>query len=267
MPVDEAKRQVEFLLGQAGDDAPRVTITFFGGEPFMNFEAMKAAAQHARKLGAERGKDVGFTVTTNGTLLSGEAIEFLWDYDIQTTVSLDGPRELNDLRRKWVGKGDGSYDSIAPKVARLLERFRTRSWRIGARATMTKENSDPEPIVEHLLGMGFHEVATSVASVEDPAMAFGAEDYAKMNAGLDRLAKRFADEAIAGRHFGFSNVANLVKRFHEGSVRDYPCGATIGLTGSDAQGNLYVCHWLRQFLCEWAFSVPGGTAGAPALTR
>jgi uncharacterized protein len=25
-------------------------------------------------------------------------------------------------------------------------------------------------------------------------------------------------------------------------VRDYPCGATIGLAGSDPKGNLYVCH-------------------------
>lgn len=242
MEVPEAERQVEFLFRQAGDDAPRLTLTFFGGEPFMNFEAMRAAARVARRLGAERGKDVGFTVTTNGTLLGGEAIEFLWEYDVQTTVSLDGPRELNDLRRRWVGRDEGSYEAIAPKVERLLERFRTRPWRVGARATMTRANADPESIVEHLLGMGFHEVATSVASVEDPAMAFGADDYRTMNAGLDRLAERFADEAIAGRHYGFSNVANLVKRFHEGSVRDYPCGATIGLVGSDAAGNLYKCH-------------------------
>jgi uncharacterized protein len=219
-----------------------VTITFFGGEPFMNFDAMKAAARHARRLAADRGKEVGFTVTTTGTLLGAEAIEFLWEYDVQTTVSLDGSKEQNDLRRRWVGRDEGSYASIAPKVAQLLERFRSRPWRIGARATMTRGNADPEPIVRHLLAMGFHEVATSVASVEDPAIAFTPDDYAAMNDGLDRLAERFAGEAIAGRHFGFSNVANLVKRFHEGSVRDYPCGATIGLTGSDAAGNLYVCH-------------------------
>jgi len=242
MSHDEALRQVDFLIGQAGDDAPRLTITFFGGEPFMNFPVMRAAAEHARKRASERGKDVGFTVTTNATLLSEEAIAFLVEYDVQTTVSLDGHREGNDLRRTWAGSGSGSYEAIAPKVTRLLEAFRHRPSRVGARATMTHGNADVERIVEHLLGMGFYEVATSVASVEQPELKFTAEDYAAMNAGLARLADRFADEAVRGRHFGFSNVASLVKRFHEGSVRDYPCGATLGLLGSDSAGKLYVCH-------------------------
>lgn len=241
MSVPEAIRQVDFLLEQAGD-SPRVTITFFGGEPFMNFPVLEASAAHARRRGAERGTEVGFTVTTNGTLLTEEAVEFLRTYDVQTTISLDGDRELNDLHRHWVGKGTGSYDSIVPKVERLLERFRDRPFKVGARATMTHGNADVERIVNHLLDMGFYEVATSVASVEKPGLKFADEDYAIMNAGLARLADRFADEAVRGRHFGFSNVASVVKRFHEGSVRNYPCGATIGLAGSDPAGNLYVCH-------------------------
>jgi uncharacterized protein len=242
MTVEEARRQVEFLFAQAGEDATRLTITFFGGEPFMNFPAMRAAAQHARERAAASGKSIGFTVTTNGTLLSPEAIEFLVEYDVQTTVSLDGDRESNDLRRTWTGQKTGSYDAIAPKVERLLAAFRHRPFKIGARATMTHDNCDVEHIVEHLLSMGFYEVAASVASVEQPEMAFTSADYASMNAGLARLADRFADEAIQGKHFGFSNVASLVKRFHEGSVRDYPCGATLGLVGSDSAGKLYVCH-------------------------
>ncbi len=243
MTRSEALRQVDFLLGQAGDDARRVTITFFGGEPFMNFPVMKAAAAHARERGAELGKEVTFTVTTNATLLDREAIDFLVEYDVQTTVSIDGDREGNDLRRPWVGdRSKGSYDSIIPKIAALLDGFKHRPFKVGARATMTHANADVEHIVRHLIGMGFYEVAASVASVEKPGMRFTDDDYAALNEGLARLADTFADEAIAGRHFGFSNVASLVKRFHEGSVRDYPCGATLGLVGSDADGKLYACH-------------------------
>jgi len=242
MTRSEALRQVDWLLEQAGDDAKRVTVTFFGGEPFMNFPVMKAAAEHARARGAELGKEVGFTITTNGTLLDDEAIAFLRDYDVQTTISIDGDEEGNDLRRPWVGKDEGSYGNIVPKVKRLLDAFKDRPYKVGARATMTHDNSDVEAIVLHLLGLGFHEVAASVASVEKPGIRFEQEDWDRVNAGLARLADRFADEALQNRHFGFSNVASLIKRFHEGSVRDYPCGATLGLVGSDSKGDLYVCH-------------------------
>jgi uncharacterized protein len=242
MTRSEALRQVDWLLEQAGDDAKRVTVTFFGGEPFMNFPVMRASAEHARVRAAELGKEVGFTVTTNGTLLDDEAIAFLRKYDVQTTVSIDGDEDGNDLRRPWVGKDEGSYDNIVPKVKRLLEAFSDRPYKIGARATMTHDNSDVEAIVLHLLGLGFHEVSASVASVEKPGIRFEQEDWDRVNAGLARLADRFAEAALQNRHFGFTNVASLVKRFHEGSVRDYPCGATLGLVGSDSKGDLYVCH-------------------------
>jgi uncharacterized protein len=241
MNVEEGRRQVDFLIDQSGD-AKRVTVTFFGGEPLMTFGAVKQIAEYAREKASRAGKDVGFTITTNGTLLSDEAIDFLWAHDVQVTVSLDGPKDVNDLRRPWIGKPAGTYDTIVPRVSRLVERFRDKPYRVGARATLTHGNADVERVVDHLLGLGFHEVATSVATSSDPELKFTDEDYERLGAGLERLATRFADQAIEGRYFGFSNVASLVKRFHEGSVRDYPCGATIGLAGSDPKGNLYVCH-------------------------
>jgi len=239
-PAD-GRRQIDFLIDAAGD-AERVTVTFFGGEPLLNVNAVREIARYGRERADAAGKRIGFTITTNGTLLTDEVVAFLREYDMQVTVSLDGPRAVNDARRPFKDGVSGSYDRIAPDVAKLLDHYSDRRHRVGARATLSRGNADVERVVEHLLGMGFHEVSASVATTADPELAFTDAEYEQFSEGLDRLARRFVDAALAGRYFGFTNVSGLVRRFHDGSVRDYPCGATIGLAGSDSRGDLYVCH-------------------------
>ena len=70
---------------------------------------------YAREQAAARGKRVEFNLTTNATLLTSEMIGFLADYDISVTVSIDGPREMQDRFRVF-HDGRGSYDVLLPRV-------------------------------------------------------------------------------------------------------------------------------------------------------
>jgi len=59
-----------------------------------------------------------FAVQTNGTLIDDRVIQTLAKYSVHVGVSLDGPREVNDVARRTHG-GEGSFDSVIRGIGRL----------------------------------------------------------------------------------------------------------------------------------------------------
>lgn len=65
-------------------------ITFYGGEPLLAFDQIKHAVLYAEKKNENREKDIRFTMTTNGSLLDDERIEFLDRHRFSLMLSFDG---------------------------------------------------------------------------------------------------------------------------------------------------------------------------------
>jgi uncharacterized protein len=233
-----AKESVEFLLRESGRIAH---LTFFGGETLLNFPVLKSTVAYARQRAAEVGKAIDFSLTTNATLLQPHIIEFLAENDIGVTISMDGPRDLQNKFRVF-HDGRGSYDVIAPKISELLRRHRSRP--IGARVTLTSETIDVTRIYRHLTEeFGFWEVGFA------PVTTSPGQNYAIGNAGFDRmlgqfreLAQEFLDHVVDNRHHGFSNVKDTLEEIHKGVSKAYPCGAGLGLLGVSTDGDVAVCH-------------------------
>ena len=74
-------------------------VTFLGGEPLLYPEGIEVLAEAARDLGQIHGVQVDFTLVTNGTLLTQKNIDLMKRFAMDITVSIDGPAEVNDLRR------------------------------------------------------------------------------------------------------------------------------------------------------------------------
>jgi uncharacterized protein len=184
---------------------------------------------------------VDFSLTTNATLLKPATIEFLADNNIGVTISIDGPREVQDRFRVF-NNGSGSYDLVAPKIRELLKRHRTRP--IGARVTLTAGNMDVKRIFRHLTeDIGFHEVGFApVTTSPGRAHAIADRGYDDMLAQFTELADEFVDAAVANRHHGFSNVKETLEELHKGVSKAFPCGAGLGLLGVATDGDVALCH-------------------------
>jgi uncharacterized protein len=114
MSEETARESVDFMLRESG--ANKVAhLTFFGGETLMNFPVLKSAMSYARQRAAETGKKVDFSLTTNATLLRPEIIEFLAENSVGVTISIDGPKEMQDQFRVF-SNGKGSYDIVTAAV-------------------------------------------------------------------------------------------------------------------------------------------------------
>src|SRR4029450_9708195 len=141
-----ARDSVEFLLKESGPS--RIAhLTFFGGETLLNFPVLQSTIAYARQRAAEVGKSVDFSLTTNATLLRPEIIEFLAENQVGVTISIDGPKELQNKFRV-LHTGQARYAVVAPKIKALLQRHRSRP--IGARVTLTSGTLDVKRIYTHL---------------------------------------------------------------------------------------------------------------------
>ncbi|MBN94194.1 MAG: hypothetical protein CL928_08985 [Deltaproteobacteria bacterium] len=236
MNEERAHEYVDWLFDQCDPETKSLGITFFGGEPLLNLKVMKSAAAHARERADTDNKSVRFSVTTNGTLVTPEIVDFLAAIDCVVTVSLDGIGKTNDRLRPF-HSGRGSYDLVLDRIQPLLERGK-----VAARVTVTRQNLDVVDTVTTLLERGFAEVGCSPVDAKNPAYDLRGEDYEVLLDGFGTLSRRYIDEAVQGRKYGFSNIANIIKAVHQGHNKDYPCGAGLQMVAGAPNGEMSLCH-------------------------
>jgi len=240
MDLVTALRSVDLLL-RAGGTRDRLNIVFFGGEPLTGIPLIEKVTAYAEAEAKRHGKVVDFSLTTNATLLTPALIEYFDAHRFGISVSIDGPKAVHDRHRRSVG-GRGTYDTVARKVALLLERYRSRP--VGARVTLGSGNTEVEAIHRHLRGeIGFHEVGYApVTSAADAAHALTDSELSEVHQAFERLGEDYRRAALRGENNGFSNMHQLMTDLHEGRRKSLPCGAGVGLLAVDGGGDLNLCH-------------------------
>jgi uncharacterized protein len=231
------RHSIDFLLEHSGN-LDRVTLVFFGGEPLLNFKRIRDAVNYAQKRSLAYGKEVEFSITTNGTLLNTENIDFLQDKAFTVSVSVDGFEEIHDTWRPFPD-GSPSYRIIIPKVQRLLQKAPKP---VVARATLVESPELVPAILEHLLQIGFTEVGFAPVTSGNSDYQLSREDMDTLLEQFQILAKRFVNHVQDQKFFGFSNLIDLLVSLHHNELKSYPCGAGIGLFAVDTQGNFYPCQ-------------------------
>jgi len=239
MELRTALASVDLLFG---DVAPgeRVNLSFLGGEPLMNRPVIHAATDRARTIAAERGVDVTFSITTNGTQLTAEDGEFFEEHGFAVTVSLDGAGAVHDRLRPFRG-GRGSFDRVIERVAPLLER--QRRMQVSARVTVTPVNLELRETLDAFVALGFHSVGFSpLLRSPNGNHELGSTELAAMLDGMVSCGAEFERRVVAGERYPFANAVNAMREIHRGTHRPYPCGAGAGYLGVSASGELAACH-------------------------
>lgn len=115
MSLDVARKGVE--LAFSGRASPRVS--FFGGEPLLEMDRIRAITAMALEEGQRRGVRPGFLVVTNGTLLTDPIFAFLQEHRFYLGISLDGCRQAHEANRPCA-TGESSYDGVVAAVRRAV---------------------------------------------------------------------------------------------------------------------------------------------------
>jgi len=92
-------------------------IDFYGGEPLLAFEEIKQTVGQIEGLSKKRRVKAHYSLTTNGSLLTDEILDFLEDHKFSVLLSFDGLAQ--DISRK-----KGSFDLLVAVIPKILERPR-----------------------------------------------------------------------------------------------------------------------------------------------
>lgn len=120
MSESVAFRSVDFLY-EHSKDAYEVIITFYGGEPLLNFELIKAIVMYSKNK--FKTKSVSYNMTTNGSILNDDIISFLIEYDFSLLISLDGDEEIQNQHRKYLHDGGSTFDAVWNNVKTIKDNY------------------------------------------------------------------------------------------------------------------------------------------------
>ena len=249
MPFEIGRKALDFLIENSGKRR-NLEVDFFGGEPMLNFDTVKALVAHGRSREAETGKKFRFTLTTNGALLKPEDNDYINANFDNVVLSLDGRKEVHDNMRLTVN-GKGSYDVIYPKIKALADSRNHQNYYV--RGTFTAYNKDFAADVMHMADAGFKQISI------EPVVAPPSAEYALQEADLPQLFEEY--EKLAHQLLAREKEGKGVHFFHfEMDLTAGPClakrvtgcGAGSEYLAVTPSGQLYPCH---QFVGDESFKI------------
>ncbi len=249
MSLETGKRAIDFLIENSGTHV-NLDIDFFGGEPLMNWDVVKAIVAYGREQEKIHGKNIRFTLTTNGVLLDDEVIDFCNKEMHNVVLSLDGRREVHDKFRKDFA-GNGSYDRIVPNFKRFVEKRGKKSYYV--RGTYTHHNTDFLTDILHMADLGFTELSMEpVVCVPGDPCELTKEDMPILFKQYEELAREMIRRNKEGRGFTFYHyMINL-----DGGPCIYKrvsgCGSGTEYMAVTPWGELFPCH---QFVGDEKYSM------------
>lgn len=241
MDFETAKESIDLLL-KLSDGRRNLEVDFFGGEPMMNFAVLQKTVDYARSLEKEHNKNFRFTVTTNGLTLNDDNIEYINREMSNVVLSIDGRKEVNDRMRVRVD-GSGSYDTIVPKLQKLVAGRGDKEYYV--RGTYTRYNLDFDKDVLNLYDLGFDQISVEpVVGPETDDYSIRPQDIPEIEASYERLMNEMIDRRTKNKKDNF-NFFHFMVDLSNGPCaikRLKGCGSGNEYIAITPDGDVYPCH-------------------------
>ncbi len=249
MTYETGKKALDFLVEHSGSRR-NLEVDMFGGEPLMNWDLIVKLVEYKKELEKKHDKNIRYTLTTNGMLLSDDKLDFINENFVNVVLSLDGRKCVNDYMRPTAG-GKGSYDIIVPKFKKLVEKRGDKSYYL--RGTFTNKNLDFDKDVLHIANEGFSEVSVEpVVSEKGDRFELTEDMLPEIFEAYDRLVDEMVDRYGTDREFNFFHYNVDLRQGPCLIKRVSGCGAGCEYFSVTPTGDIYPCH---QFVGNEDFKV------------
>lgn len=239
MSPEIGKRAIDYLIRESGN-RKNLEIDFFGGEPLLNFGAVKEIIAYALEQEKTNNKKFKFTITTNALTLNEEHKKFINEHIQNIVLSIDGREETNDRMRFRVD-GSGSYKGILPKIKDMADSRNQDKYYV--RGTFTRENLDFSKDVLHLADEGFKQVSVEpVVAAKDSGYDLREEDLPVLFEEYEKLAHEYVDRKKKGKGFNFFHFMVDLSQGPCLSKRLGGCGSGHEYLAVTPEGDIYPCH-------------------------
>ncbi|PWB71849.1 hypothetical protein C3F09_07400 [candidate division GN15 bacterium] len=234
MSVDTARQALDFLDTQSSG---KCAVTFFGGEPLLEFECLKETVRYA---GQKYPGKFEFRFATNGVLLAPDVFQFLREHKVYFSLSIDGSPKQHDCNRV-TQSGHGSYEQIAGVIADTLE---YNPYTIAVSVLTPATVPYFADGVKHLFGLGFRYVLQTL----DYSSPWQKQDIDQMKRQYRTLADYYFDSLAAGRKIYYSPFDSRIQTWAQKPIaKGDLCDLANSQIAIAASGRIYPCV---QFVAE-----------------
>ncbi|HEX8217030.1 MAG TPA: radical SAM protein, partial [Allosphingosinicella sp.] len=236
MPMERAETVVDHIhrhfpnLGIYG-------YHFYGGEPLLNFKAIKTIVEAAEAKAEETGTETDYHITTNGTLLTPEIADFMEVHRFTVYYSIDSDAETHDELRKYLN-GKGSFDDVARNLQLLRERPGVHL--IGS--SVVREANSLGEAIEKLAETGAKQCkAERVRLKDDDPLALVGDAFAGYLDDIRDLADHYIEYLDTARKPLDYRLTSKILQLLTHKRRDFFCPAGERMFGVSSNGELYPC--------------------------
>jgi len=211
-------------------------IIFYGGEPLLNQKTFLVALDEIVRLreSGEFPSKVSISLLTNATTLNENLVEAITKNKVAVSVSLDGPKDINDANRVFRNK-EGTFDTII----RNIEKLREAGAKVSISCTINPQNLNQlEEVFQwmvdefQLKGLGFNIL------LDLPGMTQANEEYAR------RATEKIIECYQIAREKGIyeDRIMRKVKAFVTKSLHLVDCGGCGNQIVIAPNGKIGPCH-------------------------
>lgn len=249
--TQETARKVVDRIFESSSSA--ITIEFQGGEPLANWPVVKFIVEYARKKNQTVGKSLWLNLVSNLSLLDGDKLKFLLKNEVNFCTSLDGPEDLHNKNRLFVG--GNSHGSAAKWFKKIYRKTAGKPYRIDALLTVTRFSlSRYKEIIDTYSDLGMRGIYLRPLS----RLGLARDTWEQIGYEPDEFLEFYR------KSLDYILALNKKKSFFEQSSRLFlakilgdqdpnfldlrsPCGAGIGQIAYNYDGGVYTCDEGRMF--------------------
>lgn len=254
MREDVALRGVDYFLEHSTDQTYPLAISFYGGEPLLRFTLLKQVVEYAERRADEKNRHIGFSVTTNGTLLTAAIAKFLIRHSVQMVISLDGPKETHD-RYRLFKSGRGTFEVVATALEMVRNLDPDYFDRLVRCSVVVMPGSDLEELQDYFSGLHVNIIANFVDTYgidETIPGSLGAVSglptlKTQMAARLGEEGSEFLNQSNMSKDFATVLLSPMIKRFLESDTSSHHMSLGQCVLGASrlylsADGAFYPCE-------------------------
>lgn len=244
MTADQARRTVR---SAARNYRNIVSVKLFGGEPFMNLPAIRAAIDEFRSAVREGllEKEPRYYAVSNMTVVTPAVLALIQDAAIIVTGSLDGPPEVNDVFRVYPN-GRGAFRDIDRGIHTMCEKT--------GQPLSLEVVYGPHHLRQGWTMVDIHQYLTKRYGIEivvlhpmtfEPGVAEESNwcDYNKQIRGLSEDYGNYIVSRINDGHSALL-LAHALRNMRRRARKDIYCSLGVDTVTVTVDGKIYPCYSL-----------------------
>jgi uncharacterized protein len=236
MTTEQGVDIVDFLVSQ-NPAAKELHICFFGGEPMLQFNIMREVVNIIKK----KYPDIVFkcSITTNGTIVSKEIIDFLKTHKFSLLVSFDGPDIISNNRPYKDGTSSTS------KVLNNIKSLRSENIPIIIRATIASNSNkilETFQFLEQVQVPFEFAFAYSSANKSHNLSNYTFEELSSIDKQMHNVINYYYDMIYKGKMIYCQTIIDKLSDIHFKILSKTACQAGFSSLSFNADGTIFTCQ-------------------------